>query len=220
MYNQLIGLSIIIVKRVGLGTAIAGKSEGNYVVSSRWKEHATKDRTIIRVRPLADVPGSRVWHAACPIRIGRNTMARIEKILFPTDFSDASSAAIPWVARIGAITPSEVFIVHVLREQPEEVPDPNYHYQVPEYARLVRADAEKRLHELSSRFPSDIKTHELLLNGDAAEEILKAVKDHEINLIVMATRGETGWRSLLFGSVAEKVIKSADCPVLSIRKPD
>jgi len=147
-------------------------------------------------------------------------MARIERIMFPTDFSDASYSAIPWVAKVGGIVPSEVFLVHVLREQPEGVADPNYHYQVPEYARQIRADAEKQLHELASRFPSDFKIHELLLNGDAAEQILKAVKDYEINLIVMATRGETGWRSLLFGSVAEQVIKSANCPVLSIRKPD
>jgi nucleotide-binding universal stress UspA family protein len=152
--------------------------------------------------------------------MGEETMARIEKIMFPTDFSDASTAAIPWIVRIGAVTPSEVFIVHVLREQPEGAPDPNYHYQVPEYARLMRTDAEKQLHELSSRFPADLKTHKILLNGDAAEQILKAVKEYAIDLIVMATRGETGWRNLLFGSVAEKVIKSADCPVLSIRKPE
>jgi len=146
-------------------------------------------------------------------------MARIEKIMFPTDFSEASTVAIPWIVRIGAITPSEVYIVHVLREQPEGIPDPNYHFQVPEFARLMRSDAEEQLHQLSSHFPSGIKIHEVLLNGDAAEQILKAAKDLQIDLIVMATRGETGWRNVLFGSVAEEVIKSADCPVLSIRKP-
>ena len=146
-------------------------------------------------------------------------MAKIERILFPTDFSEASNAPIPWVTKIAGMAASEIFIVHVLRELPADVPNPNYHYQVPEFARAMRADAEKRLEDLSSRFPKKLKVHQLLVNGDAAEQILKAAKDHDVSMIVLATHGETGWRSLLFGSVAEKVIKLAECPVLSIRQP-
>jgi len=148
-----------------------------------------------------------------------NTMARIERIMFPTDFSEASSAAIPWVVRMGRMTGAQIFVVHVLREDPEAGPDPNYHYLVPEYARHLEADAKAKLHQVADCLPKDLKVETVLSHGDVTDQILKMVKSHQIDLIVMATRGESGWLSLLFGSVAEKVIKLADCPVLSIRKP-
>lgn len=144
----------------------------------------------------------------------------IERIMFPTDFSEASKAAIPWVARIAEMTAAQVFIVHVLREDSDAGPDPNYHYRVPEYSRQLQQDARKKLHEVSGYLPRRLAICELLVHGDVIEQLLKAVKGHDIDMIVMATRGETGWRNLLFGSVAEQVIKLAECPVLSIRKPN
>jgi nucleotide-binding universal stress UspA family protein len=51
----------------------------------------------------------------------------------------------------------------------------------------------------------------------AAHEIVRLANEHAVDLIVIATHGETGWRRLVFGSVAEKVVRLAECPVLTIQ---
>jgi nucleotide-binding universal stress UspA family protein len=57
----------------------------------------------------------------------------------------------------------------------------------------------------------------MLGRGDAASEIVRIAKEKGADLIVIATQGNTGWRHFAFGSVAEKVVRLATCPVLSIR---
>jgi nucleotide-binding universal stress UspA family protein len=52
--------------------------------------------------------------------------------------------------------------------------------------------------------------------GDPAEEIVRLAKTESVDLLVISTHGVTGWRHLVFGSVAEKIIRLADCPVLVI----
>jgi nucleotide-binding universal stress UspA family protein len=98
-------------------------------------------------------------------------------------------------------------------------PSPTYHFDVPEYERLLRADAKKSLSGTAKAI-SKVKTHEILSNGNAAEEILRAADENKIDLIVIATAGLTGWERAVFGSVAEKVVRRARCPVLTIRRPD
>ena len=53
--------------------------------------------------------------------------------------------------------------------------------------------------------------------GDASREIVRIAREEEADVIVIATHGLTGWRHLVFGSVAEKVVRLAECPVLTIR---
>ena len=55
-------------------------------------------------------------------------------------------------------------------------------------------------------------------HGYAAEEIIRAAEAEKADMIVIATHGGTGWQHLIFGSVAEKVVRLASCPVLTIRK--
>jgi nucleotide-binding universal stress UspA family protein len=55
--------------------------------------------------------------------------------------------------------------------------------------------------------------------GEAAPEILRMAQKEQVDLIVIATHGLTGWRRLVFGSVAEKVVRQASCPVLTIVAP-
>jgi nucleotide-binding universal stress UspA family protein len=69
--------------------------------------------------------------------------------------------------------------------------------------------------------PADhrVKVEHRLLNGDPAEEILKIAKAEQADLIVLGTHGSTGLARLLLGSVAESVLRGADCPVLTIKTP-
>jgi nucleotide-binding universal stress UspA family protein len=63
------------------------------------------------------------------------------------------------------------------------------------------------------------KTEALVLHGNVGGEIVNVVKSENVDVIVMATHGSSGWQRFLFGSVAEKVIRMAPCPVLSIQFP-
>jgi nucleotide-binding universal stress UspA family protein len=67
--------------------------------------------------------------------------------------------------------------------------------------------------------PPDVIAHPVLASGDPPREIIRAAEDQKIDLIVIATHGHTGWGRLLFGSVAEKVVRLAPCPVLTIKAP-
>lgn len=145
-------------------------------------------------------------------------MIEIKRILCPTDFSEASMAAFPLAATMARHMQAQLYLMHVVREVPYAAPDPNYHFEVPEYERYLTADAEKKLSQITEPLTAQgVSTVKLLLHGNVADQILKAVEDHSVDMIVMATHGETGWRRLVFGSVAEKVVRQATCPVLTIR---
>jgi nucleotide-binding universal stress UspA family protein len=145
-------------------------------------------------------------------------MLPFQKILCPTDFSEPSyvglQSAVELVSHFGA----ELCVVHVVPVVPPLPPDPNFAFEVPEYERALHAEAERKLSELSQqRIPSDVNTRTVIAHGDAANEIVRIAREEGAGLIVIATHGLTGWRHLVFGSVAEKVVRTAECPVLTVR---
>ncbi|MEJ2081744.1 MAG: universal stress protein, partial [Acidobacteriota bacterium] len=62
-----------------------------------------------------------------------------------------------------------------------------------------------------------IRTRTMVTHGDPAREIVRIARDEDADLIVIATHGLTGWQHIVFGSVAEKVVRTADRPVLTVR---
>ena len=145
-------------------------------------------------------------------------MNPIRRILYPTDFSDPSKQALDAAVSLAEAFGAEVFLIHVVQALPHLTPSAAYAFDVPEYERLLRLDAQKQLSELAATLPKKIKTHEIVAHGDPADGILKAVQENQIDLVVIATAGLRGFRHALFGSVAEKVVRTSSCPVLSIRK--
>ena len=87
------------------------------------------------------------------------------------------------------------------------------------YIEGLRRDAETHLHELVSHDEQTrLDAHDAVLFGDASDKILDNVGIEGIDLIVMGTHGRGGLgRGALMGSVAEKVVRSARCPVLTVR---
>jgi nucleotide-binding universal stress UspA family protein len=77
---------------------------------------------------------------------------------------------------------------------------------------------EKRLSEMTRESKGKgIQGRVFVEHGDAADEIVRVVEEQRIDLIVIATFGKTGWRRLAFGSVTEKIVRLASCPVLVVR---
>jgi nucleotide-binding universal stress UspA family protein len=70
-----------------------------------------------------------------------------------------------------------------------------------------------------SRTPPNLKLRTIVLEGSPAEQIVDLPKSEKVKMIVTATHGSTGWRKFIFGSVAEKVVRLASCPVPTIPAP-
>ena len=96
--------------------------------------------------------------------------------------------------------------------------DPNYAFRVPAYEQMLNADAEERLNELVGEVTTP-GTHIRTIagHGDAASEIVRIAEKENVDMIVIATHGMAGWRRVVFGSVAERVVRLAKCPVLTTR---
>jgi nucleotide-binding universal stress UspA family protein len=94
-------------------------------------------------------------------------------------------------------------------------------FDVVSYEKQLEASAVESLEEvIKQRVRPPVKAvHPTVLRGDAAPQIASFAAKKKLDLIVIATHGRTGWRRLAFGSVAEKVVRLAPCPVLTIQKP-
>ena len=142
-------------------------------------------------------------------------MYRVERILCPTDFSEGSLRALSAATDIATKLGAELSVIHVLSAFPT---DPNYDIEVHQRQDLLYADMEKRLYEMTRESKEKGRQGRVFVeHGEAAGEIVRVAEEQGIDLIVIATFGKTGWRRLAFGSVAEKVVRVAPCPVLVVR---
>ena len=151
-------------------------------------------------------------------------MLPFRRLLVTTDFSEISLEALPVAVEIAAHFSAEVLLVHVLpvdTATPWDIP-PYADFglaslPLPDYERQVREEVERRLQVVASKHARGVTVRGLVGRGDAAAEIVRMATAEQSDLIVLATHGWTGWRHVVFGSVAEKVLREAPCPVLSVR---
>ena len=146
-------------------------------------------------------------------------MLTIKKILCPTDFSEASLKGLDYAVDLAAVFQAEIKVLYVLPVLPPAPTDPNISFEVPEFERLIHKDSEEKLQAIiDSRIPKTVKVTAEVGHGGAAREIVRVAADEKIDLIVIATHGHSGWHHLVLGSVAEKVIRLAHCPVFAYRE--
>jgi universal stress protein A len=146
-------------------------------------------------------------------------MMTVARILVPVDFSDHSLRALD-----AAKSLAEKFgaSLHLLTVVPDPFafpsPGPMYVPVSPQYVDGLRHDAEAHLHGLlSAAETARFHGHYGVLFGDAHAEILDYISREQIDLVVMGTHGRSGVVRALMGSVAEKVVRTAPCPVLVVR---
>jgi len=143
-------------------------------------------------------------------------MHSIKLILVPLDFSPLSVGALEVAQDIAKKYGSEILLMHAVPVVPD-LPNKVSILKEGQYEKDLIHDAEKRLADLAAELQQagiNARTKVGLAN-DAATEI---VRDSEnADLIVIATHGMTGWRNIPFGSVTEKVVQTANCPVLVLR---
>ncbi len=138
---------------------------------------------------------------------------KLKNILWTTDFSPASKASLPQAVAIARRFESTVYLAHVIVPHPYPLVSP----EAAPYVEGLSQAVEKRLSELADFEGLEGIPHEILLgHGEVAEELNAMVRDHQIDLLVLATHGRRGLRRFLLGSVAEEVWRNAECPVLTV----
>ena len=148
-------------------------------------------------------------------------MTSLQSFLVPTDFSPHADEAIRTAAELARRYAGAITLVYVYEPVAQALP--NEHvlhspYQMQELFSLFEQRlANAKIEALEAGAP---RVETRLLVGPAAPEIVELAGQGGFDLIVMGTRGRTGLKRLLVGSVAERVVRTAPCPVLTVHLPD
>ena len=147
---------------------------------------------------------------------------RIRRILCPVDFSDNSDHAMSYAVALARTFGAELRLVHVIAPIVAALPGETALPEVILASMDDLADATRaRLQQTADTLAADGLTvrHEVL-RGAPFIEIVRYAHEIEADLIVLGTRGRTGLGHLLIGSVAERVVRKAPCPVLTVKHPE
>lgn len=142
-------------------------------------------------------------------------------VLTPIDFSDFSMSAADAGKEIASRFGAEILLLHVVPVIPK-LPDDVSILNEGSYENELIEDAKKKLSVLTEKWRQEgVRARAIVgLANDAATEIVRTAESEKADLIVIPTHGTTGWRRVAFGSVAEKVVHTADCPVLVLRSKE
>ncbi len=144
-------------------------------------------------------------------------MPDFKKILIPIDFSENSPRLLQAAADVGKKLDCELCAVFVVQSFEDYSGFFVPHMPINQFEdEMVQSAEQKMTSFLSENLPAGQKCGSEVIKGDVAEEITRYAADKNISLIIMGTHGYKGLEKVLFGSVAEKVVKTAPCPVLTI----
>jgi nucleotide-binding universal stress UspA family protein len=147
-------------------------------------------------------------------------MLRIERILCPIDFSEFSARAYDYAQSLARHYRATVFLQHVL-----DFVLPPYDYYAPasyldQDLRKMCTDAREQLQEFAkSHTRNGVQPECFVQEGEVTDSVLSFAEAQMVDLIVMGTHGRRGFDRVALGSVAEKVLRKACCPVLVVHKP-
>lgn len=185
----------------------------------------THGRRGLRRLMLGSVAEELVRTAPCPVLTVHNS-DRVEtlmpgpkaEILVPVDFSSQSLAAIPFARELASMTGARVRVLHVV----EEVVHPAFYNAGAFSIYDIQPDVEERALEhlkeaYAKQYGPAVPVVFQVVSGHAAAEVVAAAETGASGMIVMATHGLGGMAHVFLGSVAERVVRMARCPVLTVK---
>jgi nucleotide-binding universal stress UspA family protein len=150
-------------------------------------------------------------------------MIDLHRILAPTDFSKHSDNALRYAAAFAEKFGAEIILLHVVQDLSWFVPEAVLvagampATPIEQFVAAARTALQRVVDGLN--LPG-VAVRPEVVEGVPFDAIVRFAKDKEVDLIVMGTHGHTGLAHLLLGSVAEKVVRKAPCPVLTVRHPE
>jgi nucleotide-binding universal stress UspA family protein len=148
-------------------------------------------------------------------------MIEIKSILFPTDFSEYSNHALKYAVALAESFKAKLVVLHVCEHPIAGSGIEAYHFAIPEYVLDLEQRERKALDALVGQLrDKHLDIESVFIIGRAYHEIVKTAKEREVDVITMATHGSKGISHLVFGSTAEKVVRLAPCPVLTVKHPE
>ena len=146
-------------------------------------------------------------------------MITLKQILVPTDFSETSEVAAKYARALAQAFGADLHLMHVL-ENPYASYDPLSFTPPINFFEELEAQTRDRLMRLLADWePVHPHVDVVTTRGSAFIEIIQYAKEHNIDLIVLGTHGRGPIAHMLMGSVAEKIVRKAPCPVLTVRHP-
>jgi nucleotide-binding universal stress UspA family protein len=137
-----------------------------------------------------------------------------KKILFPTDFSPASRAALPHAFSLAGLYGSKLYLAHVISPEHGDFPPPEERATKLEQAREFAEQQVEPL--LMAARQKGISCQPLIREGAIWDVLSDMIHENNIDLVIVGTHGRRGLKKLLLGSVAEEVFRLAPCPVLTV----
>jgi len=141
----------------------------------------------------------------------------IKKILCPIDFSDISQSGFNYAVFMAHSHKAELTVLHVIDQLHGLGGYQVLALDLGEISQQMEKDASAKLSDLLSQVKENIKIEKAVRSGKASSQIIKMAKDIKADLIIMASHGRTGIPHVIMGSVAETVVRHAECPVLVVR---
>ncbi|MDF1614602.1 universal stress protein [Desulfurivibrio dismutans] len=148
-----------------------------------------------------------------------NPEPEIKKILVPLDFSGNSIMLIKKAGKVAQELGAELEVVHVVESLAPYMGFAVPHIPLDSMGKDLYAHAEKKMESfLEENMPAGVPHQAKVITGnDAAAEIIRHAEENNCDLIIIATQGFKGLPKFLFGSVAERVLKQAHCPVMTVK---
>jgi nucleotide-binding universal stress UspA family protein len=149
-------------------------------------------------------------------------MVIVEKILYPTDFSDHSLCALAYALNLQRkFQDAELHCLHIVDESIQDFWRYGFYETRPSLPENLMAEVEHYMANFVAEHLSqapDLVTK--VVSGQPCEEILRYAGEEKVDMIIMATHVHSAFSSALLGSTAEKVVRKASCPVMTIKHPD
>lgn len=145
-------------------------------------------------------------------------MIKLEKILLPTDFSEYSAEATKYACAFAEQFNSQIHLLHVQEVYASSTPEFGMGLALPSQIKESREAAERALEKvLDAEWAEGRDIIRATAEGPPFLEIVRYAKAQGIDMVIMGTHGRSGLAHVLMGSVAEKVVRKAPCPVLTVR---
>jgi nucleotide-binding universal stress UspA family protein len=142
-----------------------------------------------------------------------------KRVLIPVDGSETAEAILPFILEIAGPLDLDVVLLRV--NQPVQPMPIEATVMMPVDDRALEEDAEAYVSSLAAEMQAKgVRVHSRVRRGQPVEQILAAAREEHADLIAMTTHGRTGPARLLFGSVAEGVLRQSDIPVFLMRQTD